>query len=95
MWRAAFLFVLVICQAVACTGPSDCMLEPTCDRCVGQDGCAWCFETNECLAVEAMCSGDQALTLEQCEAEEVAASAPDDAASPVGIDGSEPGRGRP
>ncbi len=47
----------------------DCALHRTCLPCT-MDGCAWCFETGECLATGTLCQGERALLPEQCEEEE-------------------------
>ena len=66
----------------ACGQPAqECAQLRACDTCT-LEGCAWCFETGECIATTAICSGERALRPDQCDMEGrlVPDAAPPDAA---------------
>jgi len=51
-------------RSAACSSMSEC------ESCTSGGGCAWCFETGECLIESTICPGDVARTPDQCELEE-------------------------
>ncbi len=79
----AAIVLLAHVAAVGCAETSSsCALDRACDVCTMRGECAWCFETGMCQTPEALCSGEIAYRLEQCEeshASEALVSTPIDA----------------